>query len=1284
MAVSYLFDTVYSPKNVGTGAKHRLVIGTTDAISGVATQLELLDPGINLQWQGDAERFNKAVMGSTLSFTAYVNDNQLTKWENLLNQDEGKCFCLFFDSDAADAKPYWYGTLLIESTSIEVACERRKIDVVFTDGLAMLRGVPWAKANGDLYTGRRTLSFFMNEIVSKLGGFAGYKDYMNNEINQAVIPKFREIGFPWPSVENHDDDTFYDWHEADGVLEHCAVESRTFHKPKKNVDRLRELAARPEYFNTGDVLEDICKAFGATACMFEGRVNLVCRQEVAFMKGAGVYGVKYDKNTSNPFNDVVSSDTTGLFGTEGTNFDDHYVIRAGATKGKSLPFSQAILIHEDGGSDNLVQEGFFDPRGSSETGGRPNIFSDSLGPLLSNTGYRSDIKYVFENVDIGLPIPTPAADPNTGLIIDQPHLSFPKDPSTYMGFPSQEATDLEVSSGQQIRLTFGGNVRFRDVSLTSQFISAAVNQPLGRTVFGSHMVVRVRLQFTTTGDVGYRASRTVQTHVLSDGSSDGITIDFTEFNSTTDRNFFRKLYNNFAWIAEGSAGYDDAFYEILVPHGDTNNTGEGYGATVHPLTVQYAGQTPYAPIGTKIQGEDNGTGVILDKDTSSDHMYHYFREDIQLELPFGANNTTLSFEKCYFEQGVSLFEPEFGPNPNTTAQNDGSPDFEGTTPLWRSANADGTGGSKKYNSGSHWMSLPEHIHFVGARVAIGDGSESADITTKMTGGDGYEIFAMGSSRIGSRTTFLNQHASGTVFAPMKESSAENDFSIVSSVKVFKENIKWKGHAHGETNASPNTFVDSLHSYVVDTHLKLLGKSADIYTFSAMPRPGSNPDVVKSPFAVFKTDQLETNTTLFLMPLNLNWASNQGFSGTFLQVGKTRDLSTIQEIDDPVRRGGPSQDGGGGGGIVGMTGVIERINTTRTSLNTTNVAVAVNTAKVGITTAQANAITANTAKVGFPGFGTGSGTALEGNTQTIGDISSLASPLRAAGNGTVVDAIKEHPNELTFVVDSTITNQTGSKKFTVQDFFTAIVTSGLEDLDSGGFVDIADYVGTTSGVVGDFNDDGFVGSADLIQFLTLYGTAGSAFADASVQILSNNNPATFNTTAAQTLKWNASAIPSASVIPAGVSINILDFTDQIEFVTGANPMFPITAWTNKRVVISQAGTSSQNLVFGGANTTFPDTQFHVGVEIKGFDANNNVVVNDVPFLGTIGPLPNLQGGLSINFSSLDGSSRIVTSTDLSDETIVKIQVSLFAEPVDSTDTEFTFNLTNVKISLESVT
>ena len=42
----------------------------------------------------------------------------------------------------------------------------------------------------------------------------------------------------------------------------------------------------------------------------------------------------------------------------------------------------------------------------------------------------------------------------------------------------------------------------------------------------------------------------------------------------------------------------------------------------------------------------------------------------------------------------------------------------------------------------------------------------------------------------------------------------------------------------------------------------------------------------------------------------------------------------------------------------------------------------NNAKTGITTSQANAITANTAKTTFPGFGTTSGKALEGNTTTI--------------------------------------------------------------------------------------------------------------------------------------------------------------------------------------------------------------------------------------------------------------------------------------------------------------
>jgi hypothetical protein len=45
-------------------------------------------------------------------------------------------------------------------------------------------------------------------------------------------------------------------------------------------------------------------------------------------------------------------------------------------------------------------------------------------------------------------------------------------------------------------------------------------------------------------------------------------------------------------------------------------------------------------------------------------------------------------------------------------------------------------------------------------------------------------------------------------------------------------------------------------------------------------------------------------------------------------------------------------------------------------------ISANKDKTGITTAQANAITANTAKTSFPGFGTTSSTALAGDTTTI--------------------------------------------------------------------------------------------------------------------------------------------------------------------------------------------------------------------------------------------------------------------------------------------------------------
>ena len=348
-------------------------------------------------------------------------------------------------------------------------------------------------------------------------------------------------------------------------------------------------------------------------------------------------------------------------------------------------------------------------------------------------------------------------------------------------------------------------------------------------------------------------------------------------------------------------------------------------------------------------------------------------------------------------------------------------------------------------------------------------------------------------------------------------------------------------------------------------------------------------------------------------------------------------------------------------------------------------VAANTQKVSYT--DAAAVSANTLKVSFPGFGTTSDKALAGDTDTLGDISNLGSVLRTDGSGTAVDGIKAHSHQLTLVADSTISGQEGSKRFTLQDFFTAIVTSGLEEADSGGFVDIADYVGTTSGIVGDFNDDGTVGTADLLTFLTLYGQIfegdNGAFSNSYLQIQSNTQAVNFPDTTARTLTWSNSNVPANLVVQSGVSINILDASDEIEFVSGATTQYPITAWTHKRVVLRRGGTASNPLIFLGVQVTFPMTHVNIGVSIKALKADGTDAQDEtVELMGTvlIGPA---SVGYAIPFNSLVGLNAWTSTTDLSDPLIEKIRVSIFAQPVDSGDILSSVTLRNVRIGLESV-
>ena len=1286
MAVSYLFDTKYHESSpVGPAddfqQKCRVIIGDkSGTVTGNGGEIELFSPGLKLNYSGDQDRFMASFMGSTLSFTARLDDAQLAIWDGLLDLNEGEVFCLFF-TDWLGAIPYWYGHLVIEESNIRVQNEYHTVDLTFTDGLASLRGVPWRDESGNPYTGFRPLRFFLREIVSKLPAYPAFSDYIRNVQGGTNVNVVREVGFPDPRV---DTDNNYDFHSGDSKLYYIRVRAETFDKPKKQIDRTRQLAAAPDYFDTASVLEDICKTFGATAALFEGFLNLGCRLDISTMKGENVV---WHAHSYNPSADTWLTTTNVTAGTENVfdtffkdaEADDTYEVLEGAVKRRSLPIYQVNLTHEEGGSDWLVADGYYlNPNISHLDPGQvslyaylnsgSNVLTQQTGQsqaFFSIDGNRKDLWYVFYTQS-SHPITTPP--PGASYTI--PWYQSPASVGNYTGFEARTVTDLEVQSGEEIRIQFGGVALFD----RRNAINISSSENFKKYHVGNTLVCRIMVQFKDTDGYYWRLRRPVETHVLTDSSEDWIRIDniqlyydpgSQEF-TYLDRYYFRKLYGTMRWVRSDDSDYSDSWYEVIAPHGDNLNSGDGWGTTAHALTdAQYGSQTNYAPIGCELKGSpDEGEAVTL-KEGDGDTFIQYFKEDISVQMPYH-NNTLVDFEEFYFEQGFELYRPNNGPRPNTTST--GLTYWNSSAPTWRTPYADGTGAIDA-NSGNNdsYLTRPMYLHLSGVRIAVGDGSESSDFVTKIDGGDGYEIMNIGSSRLGSRLSFVNTHVGGTLWARTKDSSADGDFDFAN--EAYNENLQWRGHRAGNVAGSnvPTTVYDSLHSYVCNAYIDLFGESRVVYDMSLIPGSAGR-STLKNPFAVLAMSKLISNKdiTEYLMPLSYEWTLSEGISGSFLKVGQTRERAGITEYVSPVEGKGTTVPGG-------VTPGLDLANSVSQSrIVTSKITVSDNT---NLDTIKSDVLS-NNSKVTFPGFGRTEGKAMEGHTQTINEIQDLDAVRDATGTSNPVEVIKTSPELLTLVARSDVGGYEGVFNFTVQDMWTAIVTAGWGDLDDAGYVEPADYTGATSGAVGDLDDDGSVGVSDLLDFLTLFGNIyyddNAAFSQTDLRI-STGGFVSF-TTSAQTLPFSSTDI--SNVDPGGISINVLDATDQIEFLSGATYTYPITAWTQKTVKFK----ADFNTALFRGTTTLPYQSINFYAQVETY-AGTTLSDSWIVYLGQYyKEVP--EENFYVNPAPLgwDGLTFIDPAGNIADPSVTKIRVSLGAEPANDTTTDFEVEIFSVHIGL----
>lgn len=262
------------------------------------------------------------------------------------------------------------------------------------------------------------------------------------------------------------------------------------------------------------------------------------------------------------------------------------------------------------------------------------------------------------------------------------------------------------------------------------------------------------------------------------------------------------------------------------------------------------------------------------------------------------------------------------------------------------------------------------------------------------------------------------------------------------------------------------------------------------------------------------------------------------------------------------------------------------------------------------------------------------------------------------------AIKNNAEDITLVAKSAITGQEGTYKFTVADFFAGIVQAGLTQAVDDGFATEADYQGATSGLLGDFDDDGAVTSADLLVFLSLFGdiyeSDADLFSTSSIQLLCGSDQFVAVDSADKvTLTFASDDTLNASPGTNGINVNAGD--NNIEFVSGSG--LPITSWPTKKATIKLKTGDVPFYV----KTTFPNQTLHFYRILKLYNALDVLVETREELMGTVTvEVPTGDNGTTVTAGAMDFTS---TTTEISENTVTKIQVSVAVQAANESSREY---------------
>ena len=234
---------LFSEFKSDTGKYYKIEIHDEDYTGSSPDAFTLGSDGFTLSYRGNENVVYSSIIGSSVTFSLYINDTATTSFVNSLKvYQQNRYFIKIFRGTESSNTFIWGGYILQDVMDIEDASNPNKINITASDGISKLK-------NFDGATGYNTVTnIFINGIFTSYG----------TSIFAATDIALKVVSNWWSQQHTYN--------ASEQALQTTAIDQNTFH----DFDDEGNIVKASYY----DILDSLCKIFGLRFYFSDGVFRL--------------------------------------------------------------------------------------------------------------------------------------------------------------------------------------------------------------------------------------------------------------------------------------------------------------------------------------------------------------------------------------------------------------------------------------------------------------------------------------------------------------------------------------------------------------------------------------------------------------------------------------------------------------------------------------------------------------------------------------------------------------------------------------------------------------------------------------------------------------------------------------------------------------------------------------------------------------------------------------------------------------------------------------------------